>query len=126
MKVYDFVRAVLEQAGTPDAATVEHAVGTARAMGFEDGIDLTDQRQLGKILLSRAPKTAGSHAGQPVTASVDPQSVVAHTRFEEIESMRGKNLCPRCKREMNPGVKLADYQTAKYCKTCKVALWPDD
>lgn len=127
MTVYDFVRSVCAQAGINDGATVEKLVGTARTMGFEDGkFDLSDQKQLGKILLPNAPKTAGSHAGKPVTASADPQSVVAHTRFEEIESMRGKNLCPRCKKEMNPGVKLADYQTAKYCKTCKVALWPDD
>ncbi len=125
MKVYDFVRVVFAEVGITDTATIQKIVGTARSMGFEDGLNLTDQKQLGKILLARAPKTAGSHAGIPVTASVDPQPVAAHTRFEEIESLRGQNLCPRCKKEMNPGVKLADYQTAKYCKGCKVALWPD-
>lgn len=126
MKVYDFVRMVLKQAGIQDAATVERFVGDARVMGFHDDMDLTDERQLGKLLLSRAPQVAGSHAGRPVTASVDLKSVTAATKFEEIDSLRAKNLCPRCKREMNPGVKLADYQTTKYCKHCKVALWPDD
>lgn len=125
MTVYNLVRMVLATTGITDTSTIQKFVGTARTMGFEDDMDLTDELALGKILLSRAPKTAGSHAGIPITASVDPQPVVAHTRFEEIESLRGKNLCPRCKKEMNPGVKLADYQMAKYCKGCKVALWVD-
>jgi len=128
MKVYDFVRTVFAQAGIDDQGAIERGVGTARAMGFKDGFDPSDQRVLGKVLLRRgnAPIVAGSHAGQPVTASIAKEKVTASTNFDEIESLRGRNLCPRCKKEMNPGVKLADYQMAKYCKGCRVALWPDN
>ncbi len=125
-KVYDFVRTVLASAGIEDSGLIEKSVGTVRSMGFEDLLDLSDQRVLGKILLARAPTMSGSHAGRQVTASASTEPVTASTKFEEIDSLRGRNLCPRCKKEMNPGVKLADYQTAKYCKGCKVALWPNN
>ena len=127
MRLYHIVQGVLAEAGIDDRGTIEKHMGTACTMGFDPTRELSpyDQQMLERILTSqlRAPKDAGLQAGKAVTASVAAESVTAHTRFEEIESLRGQNLCPRCKKEMNPEVKLADYQVAKYCKHCKVALW---
>jgi len=121
MTVYNFVRNVLTTAGIQDLHVVQKFVGTARTMGFEGDLSDGDQRLLKKLVLDRVAST-----GKQVTASAGAEKFTSHARFEEIDSLRGRNLCPRCKTEMNPAVKLADYQIAKYCKACKVALWPDE
>jgi len=123
MHIYKLVRMMLAGAGITDTPTIQKYVGTARTMGFEDELSDSNTKLLTDLLLPRIAKKRKEIKPIKVTAAVD--SVAGHVRFDEIDSLRGRNLCPRCKKEMNPGVKLADYQITKYCKHCKVALWPN-
>ncbi len=125
MNIYQLVSDTCNQADVSDLSTVHRLVGTLRSAGFTDELSDSQCTTAVQILQARIlPKRMA------VTAAVEEADV--HTdeplspkaKFEEIEALRGKNLCPRCKREMNE-VKLSDYRKSKYCRSCKVALWAD-
>lgn len=121
MNIYNLVQDVCGDAGvTISTSGVQRLVGTLRAAGFKDSLNQHETGIATKIISSRISKlddpnlrTAGVEA--PITSTA---------RFEEIESLRSKNLCPRCKNSMEQ-VKLSKYEPAKFCKACKVALWMD-
>jgi len=124
MNIYQLVAEACAKAQIEDTQTVHRLVGTLRSAGFPNEIAGAHIATATQIVLERiAPSrivTAGTEVGE-----VEPDEPLSPTaKFDEIESLRGKNLCPRCKREMSD-VKLSDYRKAKHCKSCKVALWKD-
>jgi hypothetical protein len=121
MNIYNLVQHVCADAKvTISTSGVQRLVGTLRAAGFTDTLNTHETGIATDIISSRINKL-----GTPSLRTAGIEAPIASTaRFEEIESLRSKNKCPRCKSDMEQ-VKLATYELAKFCKACKVALWMD-
>jgi hypothetical protein len=121
MNIYTLVQSVCSDADVAISTSgVQRLVGTLRAAGFEDRLDARQAGLAKQIISNRISKLDAPNLR--TAGVVAPISSTA--RFEEIESLRSKNKCPRCKSNMEQ-VKLATYEPAKFCKRCKVALWMD-
>jgi len=104
---------------------VQRLVGTLRAAGFSTDIRSDESILAQQIIegrLHQISKGKFRQAAVVQTSRQEPISSRAH--FEKIESFRAKNVCPRCKSNMER-VKLANYEESAYCAGCKVALWLD-
>jgi len=128
MNIYTFVRDTCTKANFGvNTGAVQRLVGTLRAAGFQDDLSTKDAQIATQIINKRLKQISS-----PEMRTAGVESPISSTaKFEEIESLRSKNLCPRCKSTMDE-VKLATYnktkaayEKAKFCKRCKVALWID-
>ncbi len=118
----------------PDTGTVQRFVGTLRTAGFPSSLDSERERKMAMELLARCASREtprelpqDKDGGEQISKTAAPAeaAVPALGRFDTIDDLRGKSVCPRCKKDMVM-VKLSAYEGAKYCSTCRVALWPDD
>jgi len=123
MNIYELVNNVCKKnAFDLNTSGVQRLVGTLRSAGFSDTLSALETTQAQQILEKRLQAVSSPTLRTAANASVAPISSLA--KFEEIDSFRTKNVCPRCKSKMER-VKLAKYEKAAYCPTCKVALWTD-
>lgn len=121
MNIYALVRHTCEESGFSVATgAVQRLVGTLRSAGFSDSLSSSEVVQVKRILAKRFKELSSP---QLRTAEVE-SPITSTAKFEEIETLRSRNLCPRCKSEMEE-VKLANYEKARFCAKCKVALWID-
>jgi ribosomal protein S27AE len=108
-----------------NSSGVQRLVGTLRVAGFADEIKPAESLLAQQLIEGRLHKISNGQFRQAAavsTSKVEPINSKAH--FEEIDSFRSKNVCPRCKSNMER-VKLANYEESAYCPRCKVALWMD-
>lgn len=104
---------------------IQRLVGTLKAAGFSTeikGNQVILAQQIVEGRLHQISKGKFRQAAAVQTSRLEPISSRAH--FEKIDSFRVKNVCPRCKSNMER-VKLANYEESAYCAGCKVALWLD-
>lgn len=116
-----------------DTSTVQRLVGTLRTAGFPKYLS-DRERKMALDLLKRCASRENPRVPMKDLDNADPISKTAAAseaavssvgRFDAIDDLRGKSVCPRCKKDMIM-VKLSAYEGAKYCSMCRVALWPDD
>jgi ribosomal protein S27AE len=125
MNIYDFVSGVCRKRTLDvNTAAVQRLVGTLRCAGFSDDIVTTEQALAETMLVDRLRHLDDPtlHVASDLSSSISP--IPSTAKFEEIDTLRSKNMCPRCKKSMEM-VKLANYEKAAYCTSCKVALWTD-
>ena len=81
---------------------VQRLVGTLRAAGFSDTVADHEVKTAVSIIHKRI-----SRLDTPNVRTAGVEAPIASTaQFEEIEALRSKNKCPRCKKDMEQ-VKLA-------------------
>jgi len=129
MNIYQFVKDTCsEQNPSINTAEVQTLVGTLRSAGFQDELRPIELVLVRQLVLSRLAKPqVRTAAVQTADADIRKAPTVmvpmtSQARFDEIDALRGKNLCPRCKKGTEV-VKLSNYQPSRYCKKCRVALW---
>lgn len=99
---------------------------TLKFAGFHQVEDDDEFQSVLKIVTSKVEAwTADAPlVAAPPTEAVSEKEAAKKTkgRFEEIDSLNKKGVCPKCRTQMVEA-KLKDGESVNYCKACKVTLW---
>lgn len=112
---YDLVRQRARQRGLDiDRRDVERIAGTLRIAG----VGPLDDYKNAKTAAAIVDRELANHAVRRVRNS---SQRTASTKGN-LREARGQ--CPNCQAAMST-VKLADYEEAMYCNSCRATLWPN-